>query len=287
MSKLVKFHVSSPSHPSKILISNACVVEHLDLPRFKINSNTINKQWNHLQDVQIEVDDSQEILIVIGADYPHLHISQDVRIDNDDKPIAISTLLGWVLLGGKSRKNYVRANFIVKETELLLNTVKTFWSLESYGTCQKDDVSALPLQEQKPLETLENTVQFSDNHYSVGLLWKENKPTLPYNKSLALSRFHSLEKKFRQHPKFFKKYKNTVNDYISKGHAVKLSPEEAKHRSPVANYVPHHDVSNINRPGKVRVVFDAAAKFDKVCLNEKLLKGPNYLNKLIGILLRF
>ena len=190
-------------------------------------------------------------------------------------------------MGGKSRKNYVRANFIVKETELLLNTVKTFWSLESYGTCQKDDVSALPLQEQKPLETLENTVQFLGNHYSVGLLWKENKPTLPYNKSLALSRFHSLEKKFRQHPEFFKKYKNTVNDYISKGHAVKLSPEEAKHRSPVPNYVPHHDVSNINRPGKARVVFDAAAKFDKVCLNEKLLKGPNYLNKLIGILLRF
>ena len=104
MSKLVKFQISSPSHPSKILILNSCVVEHLDLPRFKINSNTINKQWNHLQDVQIEVDDSQEILIVIGADYPHLHMSQDVQIGNDDKPIAISTLLGWVLLGGKVEK---------------------------------------------------------------------------------------------------------------------------------------------------------------------------------------
>ena len=44
MSKLVNFQISSPSHPSKILILNACVVEHLDLPRFKINSNTINKQ---------------------------------------------------------------------------------------------------------------------------------------------------------------------------------------------------------------------------------------------------
>ena len=44
MSKLVNFQILSPSHSSKILISNACVVEHLDLPRFKINSNTINKQ---------------------------------------------------------------------------------------------------------------------------------------------------------------------------------------------------------------------------------------------------
>ena len=222
---------------------------------------------------------------MIGADYPHLHIRQDVRIGNDFEPTAISTLLGWVLLGGKGRTNYVRTNFMVKETELLSNTVEKFWSLESYGTCQKD-VCVLPLQEQKALKTLENTVQFVDNHYSVGLLWKESKPTLPHNKSLALSRFHSLEKKFKQHPELAEKYKNTVNDYISKGHAVKLSPEEAKHHSPVTNYVPHHGVTNVSKPGKVRVVFDAAAQFDKTCLNEKLLKGPDYLNKLIRILLR-
>ena len=38
-------------------------------------------------------------------------------------------------------------NFMVKETELLSSTVEKFWLLESYGTCQKDDVSVLPLQE--------------------------------------------------------------------------------------------------------------------------------------------
>ena len=62
MSKLVNFQISSPSHLSKILISNTWVVENLDLLRFKINSNTINKQWNHLQDIQMEVDNSQEIM---------------------------------------------------------------------------------------------------------------------------------------------------------------------------------------------------------------------------------
>ena len=215
------------------------------------------------------------------------YISQDVRIGNNHEPIAISTPLGWVLLGGKSGTNYVQTNFMVKEKELLLNTVERFWSLESYGPCQKDNVSVLPFQEQKDLETLENTVQFVDNHYSVRLLWKENKPTLPYNKSLALSRFHSLEKKFKQHPEFAEKYKSAVKDYISKGHAVILSPEEAKDRSSVTNYVPHHGVTNVNKPGKVRIVFHAAAQFDKTCLNEKLLRGPDYLNKLIEILLRF
>ena len=60
-STMSKFQISSPSHPSQILISNAKVVEHLDLPRFKINRNTISKQWKHLQDIQIEIDNSQEI----------------------------------------------------------------------------------------------------------------------------------------------------------------------------------------------------------------------------------
>ena len=91
MSKLVNFQISSPSHPSKILISNAWVVENLDLPPFTINSNTINKQWNHLQDIQIEIDNSEEISVFIGADYPHLYISQDVQIGNDHEPMAIST----------------------------------------------------------------------------------------------------------------------------------------------------------------------------------------------------
>ena len=59
---------------------------------------------------------------------------------------------------------------MVKETELLLNNLERYWSLESHGTCQKDDVSALPLRERKALETLQNTVQFVHNHYSVGLL---------------------------------------------------------------------------------------------------------------------
>ena len=99
-----------------------------------------------------------------------------------------------------------------------------------------------------------------------------------------MQRFHSLENKFKQHPEFAE---NTGNDYINKGHAVELSPEEAMHRSPVTKYVPHHGVTNVNKPGKDRVVFDYASQFDKICLSEKLLKGSDYLNKLTGILFKF
>ena len=38
--------------------------------------------------------------------------------------------------------------------------------------------------------------------------------------------------------------------------------------------MPHHYVLEPNKPSKIRVVFDAAAKHNNILLNEKLLKGP-------------
>lgn len=52
-----------------------------------------------------------------------------------------------------------------------------------------------------------------------------------------------------------------VNNYLEKGYARRLSAEEASTRSNITWYLPHHPVLNPNKPGKVRVVFDAAAKF--------------------------
>ena len=132
-----------------------------------------------------------------------------------------------------------------------------------------------------------STVEYKNNRYTVGNLWKENQPSLPFNKPLALSRFSSLERKFERNPEFANKYKETINEYVNKGHAVKLTQEDSKNVTPITNYVPHHGVVNSNKPGKVRVVFDAAAEFQNTSLNKNLLKGPDYLNSLVGILLRF
>ena len=51
--------------------------------------------------------------------------------------------------------------------------------------------------------------------------------------------------------------------------------------------MPHHPVLNPNKPGKVRRVCNAASKYKEVCLNDKLLAGPDLLHGLIGTVFRF
>ena len=94
----------------------------------------------------------------------------------------------------------------------------------------------------------------------------------------------SLENKLNKKAELKKRYTDTIRDYINKGHATKLTPENAKLTSKITNYIPHHAVFNINKPSKLRVVFDAAAKYRGTSLNENLLKDPDLLSSLIEIL---
>ena len=52
-------------------------------------------------------------------------------------------------------------------------------------------------------------------------------------------------------------------------------------------YLPHHPVTNPNKAGKVRRVANAASKLRGESLNSNLLTGPDLLNNLVGVLLRF
>ena len=51
-------------------------------------------------------------------------------------------------------------------------------------------------------------------------------------------------------------------------------------------YIPHHGVYHRLKK-KIRWVFDCSAKFNGMSLNDSLLTGPDLINSLLGIFLRF
>ena len=104
---------------------------------------------------------------------------------------------------------------------------------------------------------------------------------------MAEKRLRSLKRKLINSPELESKYRKAMEEYIRAGFARKLTKDEANRITEKTNYLPHHHVINKNKPEKVRIVFDAAAKFRDTSLNQNLLQVPDYTNSLVGILTRF
>lgn len=168
------------------------------------------------------------------------------------------------------------------------NQIGRFWKIEDYGAAKASD-KPLSIVDKRALKILEDTTTFIDGHYEVGLLWKNDELQLPNNRTLAERRAEMLRRGLTEvgNEEIAAKYRAVMTEYISKKHARKLTPEEAAKESLCAWFLPHHPVTNPNKPGKLRIVFNTAAEFAGTSLNKNLLQGPDMTNSLVGVLLRF
>ena len=161
--------------------------------------------------------------------------------------------------------------------------LKNFWNVESFGV----DTRAKALrskEDQRAGEILNQTACRRGDHWETGLLWKSDNEVLPESKKVEEQRFRTLEKKMAKDPYFKRQYEKTIEEYCTKKYARILTAEEERLTTPRTWYLPHFAVTNPNKPGKIRLVWDAAAKSQGVSLNDKLLKGPDLYNSQTGIL---
>ena len=84
----------------------------------------------------------------------------------------------------------------------------------------------------------------------------------------------------------FEKHKGTIQDCMIKGHAKRVPEDKLIVDDKPLWYLPYHAVFNPNKPGKTSV-FNFAAKFRGMSLNDQLLSGPDLTNSIVGMLARF
>ncbi len=77
-----------------------------------------------------------------------------------------------------------------------------------------------------------------------------------------------------------------MDNILEKGYAVRIPKEQLIRSDGRVWFIPHHGVYHTKKR-KLRVVFDCAATYQGVSLNDQLLQGPDLTNTLIGVLLRF
>ena len=101
--------------------------------------------------------------------------------------------------------------------------------------------------------------------------------TLANNRILTFKRLQ-LVKKFLRDAKLFESYKRTIDDYITKGYAQRVHKEELDADGKPLWHLQHHAFFDPNKSGKLRVVFDCAARHKGTSLKDQLLGGPDLSN---------
>ena len=272
-----------------VIVRNAWALRDLTIPLKHISAGMKATRWTHLQHVPIPDVERGKVSILIGTGIQEAFIPLEVRRGKPNEPFAIRSCLGWSVLGGSvgaASKHLFNLNFVSAEDTSLCCQLVDFWRVEFCGTL-KETHHTMSVEDHKALKIINNTISFADGNYQMGLLWKHEDPHLPFNRSLAETRLKALKGRFRRSPELEMKYRSVVNDYIAKGYARQLCKEEASSKSNITWYLPHHPVFNINKPSKIRVVFDAATKFKGTSLNDRLYHGPDLTNDLVGVLIRF
>ena len=109
---------------------------------------------------------------------------------------------------------------------------------------------------------------------------------MPSNFS-ALAQLKSLERRLEKDDDLKRTYAATIADDFSEGYIEQVDPRNDTLKSTCEWYLPHHPFIHPNKPRKVRRVLNGAAKFRGYWLNKSLLTGPDMLQNLVSISLRF
>ena len=266
----------------KNVISMPRVYARCTLP---INMNVVNQadidRWVHLQDINFPSVSMQKVTLLIGQDIPEALIPLEVRRGNIGEPYATRTTLGWSINGptGMAKNHNAIVNFV--HADPLENQVEKFWKLEA-SELLTDDNTAMSVNDKRVINIWNDTICQYDGHYEMAIPFKHRPPDLPSNRSVAARRLELLGRRLVKDQSLHGKYRDDMNDLLHKGCAVKVDQDEMQDE--ITWYLPHHPVI---KPEKVRIVFDCSARYMNTSLNDQVFKGPDLMNKLIGILLRF
>ncbi|XP_043245891.1 uncharacterized protein LOC122393710 [Amphibalanus amphitrite] len=272
------------------------ITEAFTVPTLNIRPSTVDwskrATWKHLADIQVPNTNQKKVELLLGANVLEALVQKEVRVGKPGQPVAVRTHFGWCLAGNISSVLPVAAREVMhivrhrSEEEELTEQIQEWWSTEAFGTAYKRE-QPHSWEDRQAENQMKQTTQWRGDRYETGLLWRSEGTKLPDNYNMASRRLETTERLLKRAPDKAKSYQETIAEYVANGYARKISETGTQPEGGQIWYLPHHAVTNQTKPGKFRVVFDAAAKCSGVSLNECLLTGPDLLRTVPGVLMRF
>ncbi|XP_067947249.1 uncharacterized protein [Watersipora subatra] len=277
------------------------VYSHANIPvkKSEIPTPTNLIQWPHLVKVANSLPSGKmniPVGLLIGRDFGKAFKPTEILKGNhDNEPFAMKTNIGWLVMGETNSDHRTFATIVdqpvnrsVVAFQCSASTRKDIQKLIDIfdrDFADSDDSSlGMSVDDRQFMEIMQTKIyQDKDKRVVMPLPFKTS-PLQQNTKHAAMHRFKMLEIKFARDQIYKQQYIEFMNDIIKKHEATKVHDENDG-----ANdwYIPHFGVYHPKKPDKIRVVFDCAAKVGGVSLNDFLLQGPEHMNCLQGILLRF
>ncbi|XP_055612831.1 uncharacterized protein LOC129759412, partial [Uranotaenia lowii] len=254
----------------------------------------LKDRYQHLQGIPAKSYIDVQPRILIGSNYANLGYVLKGKEGRMFEPVATKTRLGWIVYGGSDKTwlQFLEYHHLhhceckEKGNDELHNAMKEFFAIDKAGI-EKPMRLIESKENRRACDILESFQRTASGRYKLRLLWKFDEFRLPNSKANALRRAQCLETKLRKDPQLAAVLTDKINDYVSKGYIRKLSDKELAVKQKRVWYLPIFPVFNANKPKKVRLVWDAAAKVQGVSLNSLLLKGPDQNTCLLDVLIRF
>ena len=247
--------------------------------------NSVCQQHPHLNHVKFPQLSSNSVSLLIGVDSYDVICSRGVIHGPPNTPKSLHTLLGWTIVGNSSHQLPTTAQTLLVRTptmdDELFQQVHRWMrqDIEGVSSAKK----AFSSNDRRAEKILQSTTTKVEGRYQIGLLWKENVD-LPNNRWVAERQLSGLEQRLEKDSNLKQLYQKTIDDDLAKGYIVRVPPNDTTVKK---WYLPHHPVTNIHKPGKVRRVTNASSVFKGKSLNSSLLTGPDFLCNLTGLILRF
>ena len=160
------------------------------------------------------------------------------------------------------------------ESTPLNNQLRVFWELESLG---------IQPNEKNMYDDCISNIKSREGRCEVSLSWKQFHQPLPDNYNLSQQR---LREHLRQNPVRLRDYDCIIQEQIEKGIVEDAPAIEAD--SAHLHYLPHHAVVRSDKDTtKLRVVYASAKADGKPSLNDCLLIGSKFNQKILNILMKF
>lgn len=101
---------------------------------------------------------------------------------------------------------------------------------------------------------------------------QQDKTFLSDSYEMARQRLSTVERKMIRGPQYKNVYSKQIKAYLKKGYTCRLTKQEANVTEKRFWYLPHFGIQTVNKPGKLRLVFDAATTVNKLTLSAAFFK---------------